>query len=58
MTLTGIVQNYSGLLTARFFLGKFIGFEVGFLGLIIAIGVTEAGLCMLFYFYVHFWFFF
>jgi hypothetical protein len=53
MTLTGIVQNYSGLLAARFFLGKFIGFGVGFLGLIIAIGVTEAGLCMLFYFYVH-----
>jgi hypothetical protein len=55
MTLTGIVQNYSGLLAARFFLGKFIGFKVGFLGLIIAIGVTEAGLCMLFYFYVRFW---
>ena len=55
MTLTGIVQNYSGLLAARFFLGKFIGFKVRSLGLIIAIGVTEAGLCMLCYSYVHFW---
>jgi hypothetical protein len=32
MTLSGIVQNYSGLLAARFFLGAYVDFDAGSLG--------------------------
>lgn len=46
MTLTGLVQNYSGLLAARFFLGKRRSSRFPVQTLTLNLGLTEAGLCM------------
>lgn len=45
-TLLGIVQNYSGLLAARFFLGEYPGllYLTG-ITLTMYAGLAEAGLC-------------